>query len=115
MDIVAERIFEEMSAAGTAHALPLNFRSVPEVCSWRTTQGLETGMPSRACASAVVVVAVRKQSSGLSAAVVLSTRQEGVSVSAVTLATMRVLSGCQEPSYPVRRGKPVLHPDDRRS
>ena len=31
MDIVAERIFEEMSAAGTAHALPLNFRSVPEV------------------------------------------------------------------------------------
>ena len=32
MDIVAERIFEEMSAAGTAHALPLNFRSVPEVC-----------------------------------------------------------------------------------
>ncbi len=32
MDIVAERIFEEVSAAGTAHALPLNFRSVPEVC-----------------------------------------------------------------------------------
>ena len=31
VDIVAERIFEEMSAAGTAHALPLNFRSVPEV------------------------------------------------------------------------------------
>ena len=31
MDIVAERIFEEMSAAGTAHALPLNFRSVPAV------------------------------------------------------------------------------------
>ena len=30
MDIVAERIFEEMSAAGTAHALPLNFKSVPQ-------------------------------------------------------------------------------------
>ena len=33
VDIVAERIFEEMSAAGTAHALPLNFRNVPEVRS----------------------------------------------------------------------------------
>ena len=49
VDIVAERIFEEMSAAGTAHALPLNFRSVPNVRSGVTpprSQDLDTGMPS---------------------------------------------------------------------
>ena len=33
MDITAERIFEELSAANTAHALPLNFSVVPQVQS----------------------------------------------------------------------------------
>ena len=31
MDITAERIFEELSAANTAHVLPLNFSTVPGV------------------------------------------------------------------------------------
>lgn len=31
MDITAERIFEELSAAKSAHALPINFSVVPDV------------------------------------------------------------------------------------
>ena len=33
LDVTAERIYEELSAANTAHALPINFSAVPEASS----------------------------------------------------------------------------------
>jgi len=39
LDVTAERIFEELSAAKSAHALPINFSLVPQVS---TTQRLSS-------------------------------------------------------------------------